>query len=267
MSPLARFAERLYRRGRRSQWNHHRLVTVLRLQGEGVSPALLLQAAFDAFRPGDDQHAPALPRWWGNGRLTIQRLQMWAGGVVDDQGIYTWQAKTARTLVHHYTLATPFGHVRFAAALERATDPKASQASLLESIVRMGDPRDPTLYGPGGAVPAEAMELVTDVEGTQAWSFRVEGDSVRIAHVSEGRRLARDAALFTLFGPAPGWLFRLLHDREMRRGLRPLPAYLTRQGRYASIAFDAFSEQLHGREITLRVERPAWPRWLERIAG
>jgi hypothetical protein len=43
---------------------------------------------------------------------------------------------------------------------------------------------------------------------------------VRIVHVSEGRRLARDAAIFALFGPAAALFFRLLHDLEMRRGLR-----------------------------------------------
>lgn len=227
MNPFAPILERLSARGYRSPANQHRLVTVLRLRGEGVSSERLLRAAFDAFRPGDEAHPARLAQWWGNGRLKIQRLQLWEGGEPDEGGVYTWRGDKARTLVHHYTLTTPFGPVRFAGAVERATDPALAGRDL-ETVVRMGDPRDPTLYGRGGAVPPAALSLVSDFEGTQSWRFSRVSNEVRIVHVSEGRRLARGAALFALFGPAAALFFRLLHHLEMRRGLRLLPGYLQR---------------------------------------
>ena len=227
MAPFVPILEWLYVKGYRSAANQHRLVTVLRLQGEGVSPERLLPAVFDAFRPGDEAHPARLAQWWADGRLKIQRLQLWEGGEPDAKGVYTWRGSKAKTLVHHYTLATPFGPVRFAGAVERATDPALAGADL-ETVVRMGDPRDPTLYGPGGRVPPAALSLVSDFEGTQSWRFSPVSDGVRIVHVSEGRRLARDAALFALFGPAAALFFRFLHDLAMHRGLRPLPGYLQR---------------------------------------
>ena len=104
--------------------------------------------------------------------------------------------------------------------MERATNPALAGGDL-ETAVRMGDPQDRALYRSGGAVPLAAQSLVSDFEGTQSWRFSQISDGVRIVHVSEGRRLARDAALFALFGRAAALFFRLLHDLEMRRGLRP----------------------------------------------
>ena len=243
MDPLAPILEQLYATGCRSPANQHRLVTVFRLHGEGIGAERLLQGAFDAFRPGDEAHPARLAQWWGDGRLKIQRLQLWEGGEPDEGGVYTWRGDKARTLVHHYTLTTPLGPVRFTGAVERATDPALAGGDL-ETVVRMGDPRDPTLYGPGGAVPPAALSLVRDFDGTQSWRFSRLSGGVRIVHVSEGRRLARDAALFALFGPAAALFFRLLHDLEMRRGLRPLPGYLQRM-----------LNEPHAR-ITLLLERP-----------
>ncbi|MEA3276665.1 MAG: hypothetical protein U9Q81_15495 [Pseudomonadota bacterium] len=266
MNLFARIVENLYRRGCRSKANHHRLVTVFSLRCEEVPTEALLDAAFDAFRPGDDEQPAKLARWWADGRLRIERLQLWAGGERDETGVYTWRAPTAKTLVHHYDLTTPFGHVRFAAAVERATDPKAGNASLLDSVVLMGDPRDPALYGFGGTVPDRAKDLVTDVEGQQSWRFSVVGNRVCAEHVSEGRRLAKDAALFAILGGGASWLFRLIHDIEMRRGLSTLPDYLSGMGRYAQEIPDSRSTALHGRKIRLQIEQPRWPKWLDRLA-
>ncbi len=86
---------------------------------------------------------------------------------------------------------------------------------------------------------------------------------MRVAHVSQGRRLASDAVLFALLGPVAGWGFKLIHDVEMRRGLRSLPGFLVRKMRCKQ-------EQLHGAngekfspEITLEFEKPSWPAWLD----
>ena len=243
MDPFAPIVERLHAKGCQSPANQHRLVTVFRLHGEGVLPERLLRGAFDAFRPGDEAHPARIAQWWANGRLQVHRLQLWEGGEPDAGGVYTWRGPQAKTLVHHYALTTPFGPVRFAGAVERATDPALAEGDL-ETVVRMGDPRDPTLYGPGGTVPPAALSLTSDFEGTQSWRFSRISDGVRIAHVSEGRRLARDAALFALFGPAAAWFFRLLHHLAMRRGLRPLPGYLPRMLNEPTA------------RITLRFERP-----------
>lgn len=78
--------EWLYAKGCQSQSNHHRLVTICWLQGEGVSSEWLLRAAFEAFRPGDDVHLAQLARWWANGRLEVQRLQLWTGSEPDERG-------------------------------------------------------------------------------------------------------------------------------------------------------------------------------------
>jgi hypothetical protein len=150
MNLLSRIVEYLYRRGCRSKANHHRLVTVFSLRCDAVPAEALLGAAFNAFRPGGDEHPANLARWWGDGRLRIERLQLWAGSKPDETGVYTWRAPAAKTLVHHYDLATAFGHVRFTAAVERATEPKAANTGVLESVVRMGGPRNTALYGPGG---------------------------------------------------------------------------------------------------------------------
>jgi hypothetical protein len=243
VDPLAPILERLYATGCRSPANQHRLETVFRLHGEGIGAERLLQGAFDAFRPGDGAHPARLVQWWADGRLKIQRLQLWEGGEPDAGGVYTWRGPQAKTLAHHYTLATPLGPVRFTGAVERATDPALAGGDL-ETVVRMGDARDPTLYGPGGAVPPAALSLASDFAGNQSWRFSRVSDGVRIVHVSEGRRLARDAALFALFGSAATLFFRLLHDLEMRRGLRPLPGYLQRMLNEPNA------------RITLRLERP-----------
>ena len=170
MDRFAPILERLYATGYRSPANHHRLVTALRLRGEGVSSERLLRAAFDAFRPGDEAHPARLAQWWADGRLKIQRLQLWEGASRMKGASTRGTAPQARTLVHHYTLATPFGPVRFAGAVERATDPALAGGDL-ETLVRMGNPRDATLYGPGGTVPPAALSLVSDFEGTQSWRF------------------------------------------------------------------------------------------------
>jgi len=120
----------------------------------------------------------------------------------------------------------------------------------------MGDPRDPALYGPGGTVPNRAKDLVTDVEGRQSWRFRAAGNSLSVEHVSEGRRLAKDAALFAVFSPGAGRLFRLVHDVEMRRGLSTLPDYLSGTGCYAQEIPDCPTSALHERKIRLRIEQP-----------
>ena len=64
-----------------------------------ASPETLLSSVFgfDAFRPGGDEHPANLARWWGDGRLRIERLQLWAGGEPDETGVYTWRAPTARS--------------------------------------------------------------------------------------------------------------------------------------------------------------------------
>ena len=267
MNPFSRMLERLYAKGCQSRSNHHRLVTICWLHGEGVSPEWLLRAAFDAFRPGDDVHPAQLARWWAKGRLEVQRLQLWTGGEPDERGVYSWQAATAKTLVHHYALATPFGPVRFAGALERATDPQLAKTPELESVVRMGDPRDPALYGPGGAVPTQALGLVSDVDGRQSWRFSLEGKRVRVEHLSEGRRLARDAALFALLGPAAAWFFRLLHDLEMRRGLRSLPGFLMTMLSDNLGQSTLTADGPASRTITLVFERPRSLAWLDRPVG
>jgi hypothetical protein len=109
MNLLSRIVEYLYRRGCRSKANHHRLVTVFSLRCDAVPAEALLGAAFNAFRPGGDEHPANLARWWGDGRLRIERLQLWAGSKPDETGVYTWRAPAAKTLVHHYDLATAFG--------------------------------------------------------------------------------------------------------------------------------------------------------------
>ena len=267
MNPIVRMLEYLYREGCGSRANQHRLVTVFSLHSEGVPMAALLEAAFDAFRPGDEEHPANLACWWGGRGLRIERLQLWAGGEPDGEGVYTWHAPTARTLVHYYDLATAFGHVRFAGSVERATDPKSGKAGVLESVVRMGDPRDAALYGPGGLVPERAKDLLTDVEGQQSWRFGIAGNSVRVEHESQGRRLAKDAALFAVLGPAAGWLFRLVHDLEMRRGLRTLPDYLSGTRSFNRNVPSDGSNSLHGQEIRLRIEQPRWPKWVDKIFG
>jgi len=267
VNPIVRILEFLYRKGCQSRANQHRLVTAFSLHGDDVPAATLLEAAFDAFRPGDEKHPANLAYWWGGGRLRIELLQLWAGGEPDDQGVYTWHAPTAKTLVHYYDLATAFGHVRFAGSVERATDPKAENPDVLESVVRMGDRRDRALYGPGGVMPERAKGLVTDVEGQQSWRFSIVGSGLRVEHESQGRRLAKDAALFAVLGPIVGWLFRLVHDLEMRRGLRTLPDYLSGTGSFERDVPNDRSNPLHGQEIRLRIEEPRWPEWLDRIFG
>lgn len=267
MNPIDPILDHLYRKGRRSPANRHHLVTIFSLHSASVPATTLLEAAFDAFHPGDEEHPPHLTHWWGGGRLHIERLQLWAGGEPDAQGVYTWRSPAARTLVHHYDLATAFGRVRFAGSVERATDPEAGNCNVLESVVRMGDPRDPTMYGPGGAVPERAKGLVTDVVGQQSWRFGIVGNAIRVEHESQGRRIARDAALFAILGPAAGWLFRLVHDLEMRRGLRTLPRHLSETGFLARAVPNGRGNPLQGQGIKLRIERPRWPGWVDRLFG
>jgi len=63
MHPIERILEHLYGKGCRSRANQHRLVTVFSLHSNDAPAASLLEAAFDAFRPGDAEHPPNLTRW------------------------------------------------------------------------------------------------------------------------------------------------------------------------------------------------------------